>query len=317
MNPLIRSVLALLAAGLAGCGDPSMAQQASVREVVSLFGPVISQELIRGRERDGHTVLLLAGANIARIDLDARRATSVAIGVPPGATCWGLARLVDGSLWSIRGRTVVIRIEADGRVSREVPLSEPRLGLFAAGTRLIYQPAMPAPPGPALIAGAPGDVRTEPWSGLTTRIFPGIARAQSAALNMVACGDSDGAERPCWFPHEAAVSLIGAGGDTRRIALAGLAEVAPEVLLTAENPARPVRDAYVDRRGRTWILSSGEPPPGAPELPGGWILARYAADGGAEGHTRLTEPVRLILRAGDEGVVVLTGSGHVGEVKTW
>jgi hypothetical protein len=64
-------------------------------------------------------------------------------------------------------------------------------------------------------------------------------------------------------------------------------------------------------------LSSGTAPPGAPERPGGWIVARYAADGAPQGQVRLAEPVRLILRADAERVIVLAGSGHIGEVKAW
>ena len=309
--------LALLVAALSGCGDTSMAHQVDLRSVTRIFGPVIPQDVIRGRERDGNTLLLLVATNIIRLDLGARRASSVAIAVPAGVTCWGLARLVDGTLWSIRGRSALIRIEPDGQVSREFALPEPRLGLFAAGDRLVYQAAVSTPPAPALTAGLPGEAGTHRWGDMTTRSFPGIARAQSAALNMVACGDSAGAEKPCWFPHEAVVSLIGPQGQTRRLALTGLAEVTPEVLLTAENPARPIRDAFVDRRGRIWILSTGVPPPGSPELPGGWILARYAADGSAEGQVRLADPVRLIVGVMDDGVVVVTGDGYVGEVKPW
>jgi hypothetical protein len=52
--------------------------------------------------------------------------------------------------------------------------------------------------------------------------------------------------------------------------------VPPEVLLTADNPARPVRDAYVDDTGTIWVLSSGRPLAGAEDQPGGWILARYS-----------------------------------------
>ena len=134
---------------------------------------------------------------------------------------------------------------------------------------------------------------------------------------MVACGSSARVERPCWFPDEAAISLIGARGETRRIELSGLAKVAPEVLLAAENPQRPVRDAHVDDRGRIWVLSSGVAPAGAPDLPGGWVLARYANDGTAQGQVRLAEPARLILRVDDRRVTVLSGSGQVSEVRPW
>jgi hypothetical protein len=149
---------------------------------------------------------------------------------------------------------------------------------------------------------------------MTTRTFERIARAPAAALNMVGCGSSAGDERPCWFPDETAVSLIDATGATRKLPLTGLESVTPEVLLTAENPPRPVRDAYVDADGHLWVLSSGKPSPGAEEKPGGWILARYGARGEPMGMRRLAEPARLILRAGAGRGLLLTGAGKVAEV---
>ena len=59
--------------------------------------------------------------------------------------------------------------------------------------------------------------------------------------------------------------------------------VAPEVLLTSDNPARPVRDAYIDAAGTIWVLSTGAPPSPAPDVPGGWVLARYGSGGRADG----------------------------------
>ena len=149
---------------------------------------------------------------------------------------------------------------------------------------------------------------------MTTRTFDRINRAAAVALNLIGCGGTAGQEHPCWFPDEAAVSLIGAAGATRRLALEGLDVVAPEILLTAENPPRPVRDAYVDAEGRIWVLSSGTPPPGAAEQPGGWILARYGSRGEPLGLRRLAESARLILRAGGGRGVLLTGAGMVAEV---
>jgi hypothetical protein len=87
--------------------------------------------------------------------------------------------------------------------------------------------------------------------------------------------------------------------------------------LTAENPPRPVRDAYVDRAGRVWVLSSGTPPPGGSEAPGGWILARYSPDGAADGLAHLREPARLILRVEGDRVLVLSGAGYVAETTSW
>jgi hypothetical protein len=149
---------------------------------------------------------------------------------------------------------------------------------------------------------------------MTTRTFDTLARASVAALNMVSCGSSRGKERACWFPDEAAVTLIDAAGGSRRIALTGLDVVPPQVLLTAEHPPRAVRDAFVDESGALWVLSSGKAPAGAPERPGGWLLARYGPRGELLGVRSLSEPVRLILQATSGRAVLLTGAGMVAEV---
>ena len=70
---------------------------------------------------------------------------------------------------------------------------------------------------------------------------------------MLSCGVGRRGERPCWFPDEAAVALLDREGRIRRVRLDGLEVVRPEVLLTSDNPARPVRDAYVDAAGTIWI----------------------------------------------------------------
>jgi len=306
----------VLLAALTACKAP-VARQPGGGHLAPLFGPVISREVIRGRLDAGDLVTLLVGSTLVRVDLANRRESRVPIGVPPGVGCWGLARLDDGSTWTLKGHSALIRVEPDGRVSSEVPLPEPHVGLFGAGQLLILQKAALTPPGPALTARMPTAAAGDSWSGMRTRAFPGMARAQSAALNMIACGGSAGSVRPCWFPDEAAVSLIDSTGNTRRLTLPGLIVMPPETLLVAENPQRPVRDAFVDRRGRIWVLSTGAPPEMPMEVPGGWLLARYTRDGAADGQVRFDEPVRLILRADDERVLVLTGNGTVSELKSW
>jgi hypothetical protein len=303
---------------MTACHAAPAVGQADLVPLAALFGPVISQEVIRGRQDDGERVVLLVGqSTLLHIDLAARRSWRVAIVLAPGEACWGLGRRDDGSLWSLNGRSSLIRIERDGSVSQVVALPEPHLGLFSVAGQLIYQKAAFTSPGAALATGAPDSAVRAPWSAMTTRSFTGIARAQAAALNMVSCGGSRTSDRPCWFPDEAAVSLIAPRGDTRRIALSGLTVVPPEVLLTAENPARPVRDAFVDRHGRIWILSSGAPRAVPSDLPGGLILARYLADGTADGQVQLEQPARLILAVDNERVVVLAGDGRVSGVKSW
>lgn len=309
-------VLPLLTiAALAACRARHVPRAPEVLPLARVFGPIVGNEVIAGRANDEDGVWLLAGGtDLVHADLTTHRVRRVAIRLGPGERCWGLARLQDGSLWTLKGRHAVIQIDAEGAIVRETPLSEPHLGLFGAGERLVYQQANFTPPGPALIAAVPGVPGTKTWSDMTTRTFDRIARASAVALNMVGCGGSAGNERPCWFPDEAAVSLIDAGGATRRLALAGLDVVPPEILLTAENPPRPVRDAYVDREGRVWVLSTGTPPAGGLDLPGGWILARYGSRGEPGGVRRLAESARLIVRAVAGRALLLTGAGMVAEV---
>lgn len=311
------AVLPLLLVALNRCPAAPAMHPLGVVPAKALFGPVLGRDVITGRQDAGEVVLLMTdGPAIVRIDLRARRAERVTIAVGPGETCWGLGRLTDGSVWSLKGRNDIIRIEPDGRVSRTVRLGHAHIGLMAAADRLIYQRAITTTPEPALRAGRPGEA-DEPWSSLMTRSFPGLGRVQAAALSMVTCGGTATADRPCWFPDEAALALIDTRGRTRRLSLAGLAVVSPEVLLTAENPRRPIRDAYADPDGRIWVLSTGDAPAGGSELPGGWLLARYAADGAPEGQVRLAEPARLILRVDGRRATVLAGSGHVSEITPW
>jgi hypothetical protein len=318
MNVRTIARFSLLALALPACRTTSVAREPDVLPLTPVFGPVVLTEVIGGRQDDGEGVwLLVGGTSLVHIDLAARSARRVAIALAPGEQCWSLARLQDGSLWTLKGRETLIQVDRTGGISNTVSLAEPHLAVFGLGRRLIYQRARLTPPSPALSVGAPGEDGAVPWSGMMTRTFDRMPRGSAMALNMVACGGSATDERACWFPDEAALSLIDSSGATRRVALPGLTVVPPDVLLAAENPARPVRDAYVDRKGRIWILSSGTPPEGASDRPGGWILARYTGNGSPDGIVRLRESVRLILRVNDDRVVVLSGTGHVAEVRPW
>jgi hypothetical protein len=281
------------------------------------FGPVIGSEVIAGwaeaASPDDGAVLLVGEQTLVRIDLTTRRIERRAMAIASGTSCWGLARLRDGSLWTLLGRRLLVQISERGQVLKEIPLDAPHFGLFADSDRLLLQPAEFQPPAPVLYASVPGAASRTPWSSLRSRPF-NLARASVAALNMITCGVGHHGERPCWFPDEAAIALVDGSGATRRVPLPGIEVVRPEVLLTSDNPARPVRDAYVDSAGTIWVLSSGVPVAGAEEQPGGWMLARYSSNGERQGTQALAEPVRLILRAELGRAVVLTASGMVAEV---
>lgn len=313
----MRTVLVTLICSVGVAALSCRRADAPAVQVRPLFGPVMGSEVIAGRAdaEDGQRIWVLAGdRSLVRIDLDRASFSRSAIRVPATDVCWGLARLDDGSLWTLKGRQVVAQITEAGDVVREWPLDAPHFGLFGDHDRLLYQPANFEPPAPVLFASAPGDRARKPWSAIESRPYK-LARASVAALNMISCGVGRRGERPCWFPDEAAVSLVDVNGVTRRVALPGHDTVSPEVLLTSDNPARPVRDAYVDAGGTIWILGSGAPATAIDERPGGWILARYSTDGMPIGMHRLSEPARLIVRAEPGRAVLLTGSGTIAEVR--
>jgi hypothetical protein len=299
-----------------GCRRAPAAADLPIATVRPLFGPVIPREVIGGRTDDGRgrLWLLAAGEAIVTVDLHAGVASRTSIATRTAGSCWGLARLDDGSLWTLVGRDTLAQIAGDGRIAREIPLPEPHFCLYARGDRLVYQPARFVQSGGLLFAGVPGDPNPKPWSEIEPRSFPALARASAAALNMIACGVTRTAEQPCWFPDDTAVALVGPAGQTRRLELAGLTRVPPEVLLTSDNPAKPLRDVCVDETGAIWVLSSGSPRRAEGDAPGGWLLGQYTAAGTLVGLRQLSEAVRLILNVDRDRLVVLSGAGMVAEV---
>jgi hypothetical protein len=310
--------LVLLATVLGACKTAVVGQAPTSLAITPLFGPVIGAEVIGGRADTGDVVVLLAGGiDLVRIELSARRSERTHLALAPGESCWGLARLTNGALWTLKGRRTLARLGPDGRIDEQVALASPHFGIFAAGDRLVYQEATFSAPGPALKVALPDGAGRVPWSGITTRTYERLARASAAVLNMVSCGATLTSERACWFPDEPGVFLVGSRGQTRHVALSGLDVASPETLLTSDNPARPVRDAYVDATGEIWVLSTGAAPAGAPDTPGGWIVARYGPDGAGKGRSRLPEAARLILHVDPSRVTLLLSSGKVGEVRRW
>src|SRR4051812_8926092 len=91
----------LLITLFSACRAPAVGHTDAVR-LTPLFGPVIGDEVIRGREDANGMVLLVGAATLLHIDLAARRSWRTAIAVAAGEACWGLARMEDGSLWSLK-----------------------------------------------------------------------------------------------------------------------------------------------------------------------------------------------------------------------
>ncbi|HEX5475613.1 MAG TPA: hypothetical protein VFX12_13220 [Vicinamibacterales bacterium] len=309
-------MLCLCVAALASC----RAGQPRPYRIAGRFGPIVGNELVTGRAvspHDGPVLLLTGGRALISIDIPARRATRHPIDAEPagGETMWGLARLAGGSLWTLNGRHQLLELREDGSAGRAIPLRDPHVALYGEGNRLLYDRLDFEPPAAALTIGRPGEEPGTVWGTMRTRALP-LARASVAALNLVSCGVGLAGERPCWFPDETAITLTTSGGVSRRLELAGLQRVAAEVLLTSDNPPRPIRDVYVEPGGTIWVLSSGTADPGRRDWPGGWLLAQYSAGGRLVRTGRLPDSGRLILRADAAGCVLLSGRGEVIEVRS-
>src|SRR4029078_584781 len=164
----------------------------------------------RADDQAGMTWLLVGERTLVTIDMQKSSVARHPLQVGDAA-CWGLARLADGSLWTLKGRSSAIRISESGEVLEEVPLGSPHFGVFAAGDRLVVQPADSQPPAPLLFAARIGGPARMPWSSLRSRSF-NLARASVAALNMLICGVGRREERPCWVPDAQAPAMVNAGG---------------------------------------------------------------------------------------------------------
>lgn len=310
---LIRSVV--LSAALTMCGCARHADSAVSWAV--RFGPVLGNELIVGHVVAERTAWLATGGNaLVRIDLDAAHHTRVSLHpLSQDEHVWGLASTGAGDMWTLAGRGTLAQLNEDGVVVRRIPLDEPHVGLFSAGRELVFQVMDFKPPAFALAAGPPGGATRRPWSSMQTRNLP-FNRGAVAALNLVSCGTTAGALTPCWFPDQASLTLSDRSGASRGIALEGLPVVAPEVLLAADNPRRPIRDAFVTKSHAVWVLGSGEAPAGGDSTrPGGWVVAKYDIEGRLFRRARLPEPARIVLGATDDECVLLAWDGRVVEVR--
>src|SRR5262249_28515006 len=116
-----------------------MSVPAGVATVLPLFGPALSNEVIAGRAEDLDTrspvLLLVRERTLVQIDLTSGPATRKPLRIPPQDSCWGLARLRDGSLWTLKGRTALLRIDTDGGVLEERALDTAHFGLFGEDDR--------------------------------------------------------------------------------------------------------------------------------------------------------------------------------------
>lgn len=316
MTRLRRLLAPLIVAASTGCSASARPPARAV--LATRFGPVADLGTISGHvvENGGARVSLIAGdASLVAIDIEAGTYRATTLPCSGTNRCWGLARLSDGSLWTLKGMHAVMQVSPGVGVVRELPLETAHLGIHGAGSQLVLQPGTLPAGQPVLFSGSASALARDPWSTMRARSFDALATGAAAALNLVSCGVSLTAEIPCWFPDEPALFLITESGLTRSIRLDGLPHPAPEVLINARTPQRPIRDVFIESDGTVWVISTGTAPEGAPDVPGGWLIARYDRTGEPLDRRQLPEAVRIILRAAHGRALVLTGAGMVAEVQ--
>lgn len=295
---------------VAVAADPSCAgTHPRAVELAPLFGPVVGPQPIVGRADlpDGRVLMLLRDVGLLTIDV-ARRESHVVV-LPGDLThaCWGLVRTAAG-LWMLKDRHTLARLDATGAVLQEWPLRDAHLGLIGAGERLVYQTLTAQ--AVRYEIGPPGTDARESWAQMAPRSFA-LNPTLTVPLNLFSCGESRTADRPCWFPDESTLTIVGQAGSARRVPLEGMVPETPEHLITSDAASRPIRDVLMDDR-TFWVLATGAPPPGGT---GAWELRKHD-DGGKLLHTfTLPGGARAILQAGAHRIALLTADGMVAEVR--
>ena len=111
MTRLVHLFAPLLLGAATSCSAPVGPPDHAV--LATRFGPIADLGTISGHvlQKDDASVILIAGdGSLVSIDADTgtyRRATLPCSGQD---RCWGLARLADGSLWTLKGMHVVMEV---------------------------------------------------------------------------------------------------------------------------------------------------------------------------------------------------------------
>ena len=214
---------------------------------------------------------------------------------------WGLACMSDGTLWTLPSPGTVARLDRSGAIVERIRVPLPRVALFAAGDRLLFQ-QLPILPRVAALATSP------PRQPTTSRIWPGLIgrdakrREDQIARNLVNCGLPRGPSVPCWFvddPH----FTISDGTSVSTV-------LSPASTLPV-NRAAPIRDVALTSAGWYWLLATsgdGRVPPAGARL-------FRAREGSSEQLSLGLAPLaRLLLSVTESRCLLLTLTGSIIEV---
>lgn len=294
-----------------GCGGPPTSV---------LFEP---GEKVVGRARDLQRVRLLTTARrLVTVHLsDLSMTSSALVGLKTEDEPWGLA-VSDARWWTLVGASQLAQIGDEGHLGDRVPLDGSYVGLFGLDETMLLQPASPAPGAPVLQILNLKTMGRQNAGALRASTFG--TRAETLALNLVACGSTESEELPCWFNHSLQVDRIGSAGGGRIQAVSGI-ELAPDTRIGLERieTSGPLVDAHIDQLGRLWVLLRRSTGQGRGQGTGQGarqanderesVLARYGGDR-LEGVVRVPSLSRLIIDVRDDACVVLVGSGQLSTV---
>jgi hypothetical protein len=218
---------------------------------------------------------------------------------------WGLACVGAGELWTLAGYRTLARLSASGDVTSRTKLRQPRLNVFGAGDRLLFQQQPGAAGTPLLAVARVADVnRAESWPGPLA--LPQSSTKIDVPSGLVACGLAYDALLPCWIANQTRITV--SDGVRARTSI-----VQPQfVASTAVDRAVPLWDVAVARSSALWILTSAASEEGGRR--GGGRLTRSNLRGDDLGSVDLTPRARFILSASEQLVVVLTMGGTLLEV---
>ncbi|MBI3400140.1 MAG: hypothetical protein HY048_01870 [Acidobacteria bacterium] len=223
-------------------------------------------------------------------------------GLKPAERVWGLACLSDGSLWTLATPRTVARIEPGGQIVERVDVVLPRIAVFGAGDRLLFQ-QLPLAPGAAALATSP------PRQPQTVHAWPGLigrtarTREDQLARNLVNCGIGVAALVPCWFADDRQFT-VSDGSNGRRIGFAPLSSANVD-------SAAPIWDVALVDANRFWLLTSA-PRRSATRTGGGRL---YWSDTGRPLLALdLTPLARVVVTASETRCVVVTIAGALMEI---
>lgn len=297
--------------GLVAIVGIAIAATASADEVLmvtALTRPgLIPHALIVGHATcRGTSWLLTEAAQLVEISGDGR---SVGVHQVSGLTTaervWGLACLSDDSLWTLASARTVARLDRSGRIQERIALKSPRVALFGAGDRLLYQALPVAGAGTSALATSPPrqPESVREWPGLTARTAG--AREQLIARNLVNCGLGFERWMPCWFPDDMRFSLSD-GSASRTVEVPALRAAA------ADDRTAPIWDIALSATDQFWLLASSRGR--RDDRRAGRRLFRIAESTGTTASIAIEPPARLIVAAGESRCLLASTEGGVMEV---